>query len=668
MKNYAKKYLSLFVAVLMAVTMLIPTAVFAEDNKVFKDDAVSVTVTPDSVTAGSKSVVKVTTVIKDAEHFDNKAQDAYTVTAPEGFTAKDAVSYDLESHTYTSSYELAENATAGVKPFTVAIKSNVSNGDNSSFETVTKTVNVTVVSSDASKTGGHFKADSAVYTTKGTNATNPAVVSSTNDPIDSLNGYAVSSADKDIASANIDDKGQLTITGGEKTGVTTITLKELAQNGKTSTCKVYNQANDNKFVVSSISLNPASYALETSGDKQTADLGVVVTAVDGSTIPADIAKDLVTVTSGDEKVFTVAGTKITAVSAGTSKVTVKYNKNDASYATATVTVTASKTNTPVTAIEIRDEKNNDAGEEVTAKKIGEQIKVIAAVKPYSATNKAVNWTSSNDAIASVAAAEDSNTDDDLYPATITVNGYGSATITATATDGSKVNDTIKVTLKGIELVKDSINANVGDEFPIPYTAYGVDDLVWNSNNSAVASVNEWTGKVTVNGYGVAVITGSYDNNNKKVEFTVYSKLNNGTAVYRVYNPNSGEHFYTTDKAEKDGLVKLGWNDEGIGWYGATEKDGVAVYRLYNANAGEHHYTTSASEKAMLVAAGWKDEGISFYAAKDKTSYPVYRNYNPNAFANNHNYSTNVAEYRTLLDAGWKDEGVAFYAVNPGTNG
>ena len=38
-------------------------------------------------------------------------------------------------------------------------------------------------------------------------------------------------------------------------------------------------------------------------------------------------------------------------------------------------------------------------------------------------------------------------------------------------------------------------------------------------------------------------------------------------MYRLYNPNSGEHFYTASKGERNHLISLGWNDEGIGWYG-----------------------------------------------------------------------------------------------------
>ncbi len=38
-------------------------------------------------------------------------------------------------------------------------------------------------------------------------------------------------------------------------------------------------------------------------------------------------------------------------------------------------------------------------------------------------------------------------------------------------------------------------------------------------------------------------------------------------MHRLYNPNSYEHFYTGDDAEAANLVSLGWNDEGVAWYG-----------------------------------------------------------------------------------------------------
>lgn len=136
-----------------------------------------------------------------------------------------------------------------------------------------------------------------------------------------------------------------------------------------------------------------------------------------------------------------------------------------------------------------------------------------------------------------------------------------------------------------------------------------------------------------------------------------------TEMYRIYNPNSGEHFYTSNVDEKNHLVSLGWRYEGVGWI-APKNSSIPVYRLYNKNGGEHHYTMNASEKDMLVSKGWKYEGIGWYSAdpNDASSVPVLREYNPNAFANNHNYTKNVKEHNMLMRVGWKDEGKAWYSI------
>ena len=88
---------------------------------------------------------------------------------------------------------------------------------------------------------------------------------------------------------------------------------------------------------------------------------------------------------------------------------------------------------------------------------------------------------------------------------------------------------------------------------------------------------------------------------------------------------TGEHFYTSSLAERNNVVKAGWNYEGIAWYAPLE--GSPVYRLYNPNAGDHHYTTSARERDEVIAAGWRYEGISWYSASTD-SVPLYRVYNP----------------------------------------
>ena len=141
------------------------------------------------------------------------------------------------------------------------------------------------------------------------------------------------------------------------------------------------------------------------------------------------------------------------------------------------------------------------------------------------------------------------------------------------------------------------------------------------------------------------------------------QIGDNQAMYRVYNPNSGEHFYTASTVERDHLIEVGWKNEDIGWY-APEKSNAPVFRLYNPNAGEHHFTMSAVERDALVKEGWNDEGIGWYSDEAQT-VKVLRQYNPNAYANNHNYTTSQYEFDHNISLGWQDEGIAWYAAAEG---
>lgn len=130
-----------------------------------------------------------------------------------------------------------------------------------------------------------------------------------------------------------------------------------------------------------------------------------------------------------------------------------------------------------------------------------------------------------------------------------------------------------------------------------------------------------------------------------------------TVMFRIYNPNSGEHFYTASAYERTSLVRAGWRYEGVGWY--APNSGIDVYRLYNPNAGDHHYTTSAGERDNLVNAGWRYEGVGWKSGGD---VPLYRQYNPNATTGAHNFTRSKAENNMLVSHGWREEGIAWYGV------
>lgn len=137
----------------------------------------------------------------------------------------------------------------------------------------------------------------------------------------------------------------------------------------------------------------------------------------------------------------------------------------------------------------------------------------------------------------------------------------------------------------------------------------------------------------------------------------------GNRMWRLYNPNSGEHFYTSNTDERNNVYNHGWRMEGYGWCAPSESTNP-VYRMYNPNAGDHHYTLDVNERDVLVTKGWRYEGVGWYS-DDNQTVPVYREYNPNARTGTHNFTTNMEEHVNLISAGWIDEGVAWYASDYG---
>ena len=136
-------------------------------------------------------------------------------------------------------------------------------------------------------------------------------------------------------------------------------------------------------------------------------------------------------------------------------------------------------------------------------------------------------------------------------------------------------------------------------------------------------------------------------------------------MYRLYNPNSGEHFYTASRDEREHLRSVGWEYEGHAWT-APATSATPVYRLYSGT--DHHYTTSAFERDELVKVGWSDEGIGWYS-DDSQGVGLHRLFNPNvdpkAKKNNsgsHHYTTSEVERDHLVSIGWRYEEFGWYGV------
>lgn len=129
----------------------------------------------------------------------------------------------------------------------------------------------------------------------------------------------------------------------------------------------------------------------------------------------------------------------------------------------------------------------------------------ATVSPSIATDKSVSWSSSNSSVATVSST-----------GKVTAVNAGTATITATANDGSGVKAACSVTVKsrtikvtGIALGKSSLSLTEGDTYTLSATVSPSNatdkSVTWKSSNTSVATVST-SGKVTAINAGTATIT------------------------------------------------------------------------------------------------------------------------------------------------------------------
>ena len=130
-------------------------------------------------------------------------------------------------------------------------------------------------------------------------------------------------------------------------------------------------------------------------------------------------------------------------------------------------------------------------------------------------------------------------------------------------------------------------------------------------------------------------------------------------MLRMYNPNTGEHFYTGSTVERDDLIAEGWQYEGIA-FTFPANTGAPVYRLFQPSTGEHLYTMNKAEKEKLEAAGWNYEGVAFNSAYN-TEAVQHRLHNPNATIGAYHFTFSEEEKQNLINAGWEYQGIGWYS-------
>ncbi|MEK3799419.1 Ig-like domain-containing protein [Peribacillus sp. FSL H8-0477] len=205
--------------------------------------------------------------------------------------------------------------------------------------------------------------------------------------------------------------------------------------------------------------------------------------------PIETADQSVSWISTNPKIATVnQNGEIKAVKVGTTIITVASNDNPLIKESIKVTVTKIvPTSLKLSKASLHIIKN-------------QTVNAKATIAPSNAANKTVRWKSSNTKAAKV----DSN-------GNIKGIANGSATITATAQDNSKVYKrvTVKVSTKTVKINKSSLTVTTGKTGQLTATVSPADStnkgVVWSTSNKKIATVSS-KGKVTGKSKGTATIT------------------------------------------------------------------------------------------------------------------------------------------------------------------
>ena len=199
-------------------------------------------------------------------------------------------------------------------------------------------------------------------------------------------------------------------------------------------------------------------------------------------------------------------------------------------------------------------------------KQGNSYQLSASVYPSNATNKKVNWSSSNTSVATVSNG------------LVSAKSAGSATITCRAADGSGKYATCQVTVEAALIPVSSISLNktaasmyVGDSFQLSATLSpsNADDkkVTWSSDNKAVATVDSH-GLVSAKSAGTANIIATTSNNLTAVCVVTVKDENKGeksqwAGLYRVasyhvenYPTKEYQDNYEMTITEKDGICYI----------------------------------------------------------------------------------------------------------------
>lgn len=325
-----------------------------------------------------------------------------------------------------------------------------------------------------------------------------------------------------------------------KEGTATITV---SAGGKSSTCRV--TVSSEEVFVTSITLDKTSLSLKV-GDSE---------RLTATVAPSDASVRNVIWDSSNPDVVSVSSGIVTALKEGMATITAS-----AGGKSSTCNVTVSSKIVEVTSITL--DKTS------LSLQVGDSETLTATVVPYDASDKSVAWASSDESIATVTDGK------------VTALKSGSVIVTAKAgscTAECSVN--INGHVESITLDRQTLSLTVGEtaELVVDVKPLGIANVVWDSSNSSVASVNN--GVVKAVSEGVAVIkaqvgdksaecTVNVTENGKKNYFFLCTSYGTNAVSLKVYAGQNTVNLSSDGpniEYSYDGTTWKNWKEIGYDW-------------------------------------------------------------------------------------------------------
>ena len=311
----------------------------------------------------------------------------------------------------------------------------------------------------------------------------------------------------------------------------------------------------------------------------------------------------------------------------------------------------------VTSITLNESEINRTSDDLGA------VQLTASIRPASATNKDLIWTSSNPAVATV---------DDA--GLVTLVGPGSAVITCKSISDPEISDTcavrVRQAVESIRLNLTNVERYSTDSDTVQLTAYiypsyaAVQDVKWESSNKRVIDVAA-NGVVTIVGAGNAAVTCTSTSNsivtaecnfsiaqgvtgitlNKKT-LTVYNDQTSPTKLVATVLPDDAANKDLIWSSSKPEIVSV--SDNGQLSIVGTGKAVITCRSLINPNASANCTVTVKQAVQSIVL----NETELVCYSDDTTEYQLTANVQP-AYASNKNVT-------------WKSSNTAVVSV--GTDG